>query len=129
MPNYNKVLLMGHLTRDPQLSYTPTQMAIVEFGIATNHKWTGKDGSQKEEVYFGDCKAFGKTADNINKYFKKGRAIFVEGRLVTDSWTAQDGSQKSRTRINIDSFQFVGDKGDASPAEQKPATPNEDCPF
>jgi len=82
MANFNKVLLMGNLTRDPQLSYLPSQTAVVEFGLATNRKYKGQDGSMKEDTCFVDCQAFGKTAENINKYCKKGNPLFVEGRLV-----------------------------------------------
>ncbi len=79
MAGYNKVLLLGNLTRDPQLSYTPNQTAVVDFGVATNRKWTGQDGSQREETCFVDCRAFGTTAENINKFFSKGQADFHRG--------------------------------------------------
>ena len=114
MANFNKVLLMGNLTRDPQLSYTPNQTAVVEFGLAINHKWTGQDGSQKEETCFVDCQAFGKSAENINKYCSKGRPLFVEGRLNFSSWTAKDGSKRSRLRVTVLSFQFLGSRGGGS---------------
>ncbi len=114
MANFNKVLLMGNLTRDPQLSYLPSQTAVVEFGIAVNRKWTGQDGSDREEVCFVDCRAFGKMAENINKYLKKGRPLFVEGRLSFDSWTAQDGTKRSKHRVTIESFQFLGAPGGAN---------------
>ncbi|MCK5472476.1 MAG: single-stranded DNA-binding protein, partial [Planctomycetes bacterium] len=96
MANLNKVMLMGNLTRDPQLSYLPSQTAVVEFGLAMNRKWKGQDGQMKEETCFVDCRAFGKLAENINKYLSKGRPLFVEGRLTFDSWTAQDGSKRSK---------------------------------
>jgi single-strand DNA-binding protein len=128
MASYNKVLLMGNLTRDPQLSYTPTQTAVVDFGLATNRRWTGQDGSQREETCFVDCRAFGRMAENINKFFKKGRPIFLEGRLTFDSWTAQDGSKKSRLRVTVENFTFLpgpagpgaggGPGGGAEPFEQ-----------
>ena len=108
MANFNKVLLMGNLTRDPQLSYLPSQTAVVEFGLATNRKWKGQDGSMKEETCFVDCQAFGKTAENINKYCKKGNPLFVEGRLKFDSWTAQDGTKRSKHRVTVENFQFLG---------------------
>jgi single-strand DNA-binding protein len=92
MASYNKVLLLGNLTRDPQLSYTPNQTAVVDFGLATNRRWTGQDGSQREETCFVDCRAFGRMAENINKFFSKGKPIFLEGRLTFDSWTAQDST-------------------------------------
>ena len=108
MAGFNKVLLMGNLTRDPQLSYTPNQTAVVDFGVATNRRWTGQDGTQHDETCFVDCRAFGRMAENINKYFKKGRPIFAEGRLTLDQWKAQDGSEKSKLRVIVENFQFLG---------------------
>ncbi|MBW8038745.1 MAG: single-stranded DNA-binding protein [Planctomycetes bacterium] len=108
MSNFNKVLLMGNLTRDPQLSYLPSQTAVVEFGLAVNRKWTSRDGEKKEETCFVDCRAFGRTAENINKYMSKGRPLFVEGRLTFDTWTAQDGSKRSKHRVTVENFQFIG---------------------
>ncbi len=108
MPSFNKIILMGNLTRDPQLSYTPNQTAVVDFGLAINRKWTGSDKQQHEEVCFVDCRAFGKPAENINKYCKKGNPLFVEGRLTFDSWTGQDGAKHSKHRVTVESFQFLG---------------------
>lgn len=108
MAGYNKVLLMGNLTRDPQLSYTPTQTAVADFGIAVNRRWTGQDGQQREDTCFVDCRAFGKQAETINKYLTKGRAVFIEGRLTYETWTAQDGSKRSKHRVTVESFQFLG---------------------
>lgn len=107
MANFNKVLLIGNLTRDPQLSYTPNQTAVVDFGLATNRRWTGQDGSRREETCFVDCRAFGRLAENINKYLSKGRPLFVEGRLTFDTWTAQDGTKRSRHRVTVENFQFL----------------------
>ena len=112
MANYNKILLIGNLTRDPQLSYTPSQTPVVDFGLATNHKWTGQDGSQREETCFIDCRAFGRRAETINKYLTKGSPVFMEGRLTFDSWTAQDGSKKSKHRVTVENFQFLRGQGD-----------------
>lgn len=105
--NYNKVMLIGNLTRNPQLSYLPSQTAVVDFGLAINRKWKSKDGEGKEETCFIDCKAFGRTGENLNKYLNKGDPLFVEGRLSFDSWTAQDGSKRSKHRVIIESFQFI----------------------
>lgn len=120
MANFNKVLLMGNLTRDPQLSYLPSQTAVVDFGLATNRKYKGQDGSMKEDTCFVDCQAFGKTAENINKYCKKGNPLFVEGRLKFDSWTAQDGTKRSKHRVTVENFQFLsgGGQSGGSPASQ-----------
>jgi single-strand DNA-binding protein len=129
MAGFNKVLLMGNLTRDPQLSYTPNQTAVVDFGLATNRRWTGQDGTQHDETCFVDCRAFGRMAENINKYFKKGKPIFLEGRLTFDSWTAQDGSKKSKLRVTVENFQFLPGTGGGAPAgpDQEPA-PESDAP-
>jgi single-strand DNA-binding protein len=107
MSNFNKVLLMGNLTRDPQLSYLPSQTAVVEFGLAVNRRWKSREGEAREETCFVDCRAFGRTAENLNKYMSKGRPLFVEGRLTFDSWTAQDGSKRSKHRVTVENFQFL----------------------
>lgn len=128
--NYNKVMLGGNLTRDPQLSYLPSQTAVVEFGLAINRNWTSKGGEKKEETCFVDCKAFGKTAETLGKYVSKGQALFVEGRLTFDSWTAQDGSKHSKHRVTVENFQFI-DKAERKP-DDKPQdnTPTgDDIPF
>jgi single-strand DNA-binding protein len=132
MANFNKVLLMGNLTRDPQLSYLPSQTPVVEFGIAVNRKWTSKEGESKEEVCFVDCKAFSRLAENINKYMKKGRPIFVEGRLVYEAWTAQDGTKRSKHRIQVENCQFLSSGWPGAPgasadvgADSQPAPPED----
>jgi len=107
MANLNKIMLIGNLTRDPQLSYTPNQTAVVDFGLAVNRRWTGQDGNQREETCFVDCRAFGRPAEAMNKYLSKGRAVFIEGRLTFDSWTAQDGTKRSRHRVTVENFQFL----------------------
>ena len=128
---------MGNLTRDPQLTYLPSQTAVVEFGLAVNRKWTGKDGEGKEETCFVDCRAFGRLAENINKYLTKGRPLFVEGRLTFDSWTAQDGTKRSKHRVTVENFQFLpGGAGAGAGQGQKIAdskenqqTSEDDIPF
>jgi len=114
MASFNKILLMGNLTRDPQLSYTPSQTAVVDFGLATNRKWKAQDGSDRDETCFVDCRAFGKMAENINKFFKKGRPIFVEGRLSFDQWTGQDGVKRSKHRVTVENFTFLPGAGGAA---------------
>jgi single-strand DNA-binding protein len=137
MANFNKVLLMGNLTRDPQLSYLPSQTPVVDFGIAVNRKWTSKEGESKEEVCFVDCRAFSRLAENINKYMRKGRPLFVEGRLVYDTWTAQDGTKKSRHRVHVDNCQFLGGgpgapsaeaQGAGEPSQESQAGPDNNSP-
>jgi len=111
MASFNKVIILGNLTRDPSLSYTPNQTAVVEFGMATNRRWIGQDGSQREETCFVDCRMFGKRAEVINKYCKRGNPLFVEGRLTFDSWEAQDGSKRSKLRVTVENFEFISSGG------------------
>ena len=130
--SYNRIILLGNLTRDPELSYLPSQTAVVNIGIATNRKWKSKDGQQKEEVCFVDCVAFGKTAENINKYFTKGKAIHIEGRLQFDSWKAQDGSKRSKHKVAIDNFTFIGDtqqRDSQAPTDEPPPNNDPNIPF
>ena len=111
MGSYNKVILLGNLTRDPQLSYLPSQTAVVEVGLATNRTYKKQDGTQGKDTCFVDCQMFGKRAEVINKYFHKGDPILVEGRLKFDSWQSQDGSKRSKLLVFIENFQFVGGSG------------------
>ncbi len=108
MANFNKVILMGNLTRDPQLKYLPSNTAVCEFGLAINHKWRDRDGNLKEDTCFVEVSAFGKQGENINQYMNKGGAILVEGRLKFDSWTGQDGQKRSRLTVVAQNSQFVG---------------------
>jgi len=128
---FNKIILMGYLTRDPALSYTPSQVPVVDFGIATNKKWKGQDGAEKEDVCFVDCRMFGKRAEVINKYLSKGKPLLVEGRLSFDSWEAQDGTKRSKHRVTVENFTFIPDgsrQEKQSPAENN--IPDDDSiPF
>jgi single-strand DNA-binding protein len=114
MANYNRVILMGNLTRDPQLRYLPSNTAVCEFGMAVNRRWRDRDGNQKDEVCFVDVSAFGRTGETINQYMSKGRPLLIEGRLKFDSWTGQDGQKRSRLTVVAENFQFVGSRGDQS---------------
>ncbi|RMF85696.1 MAG: single-stranded DNA-binding protein, partial [Planctomycetota bacterium] len=111
MANFNKVFLIGNLTRDPELKYLPSNMAVCELGMAVNRTWRDRDGNQKEETCFVDMTAFGRQAETLNQYMSRGRPLFVEGRLKFDSWTAQDGSKRSKLRVVIENFQFLGGRG------------------
>lgn len=108
MASYNRVILMGNLTRDPELSYTPSSTPICKFGLATNRKWRDPNGEQREEVCFVDCTAFGKQAETFNQYMGKGRSVLVEGRLHYNQWTGQDGQKRSKLEVVVERFQFVG---------------------
>ena len=114
MPSYNKVLLMGNLTRDVQLKSLPSGQPVAEIGIAINRKFKTKDGQDREEVTYVDCECWGPRAEVIAKYFSKGKPIFVEGRLKLDSWEDKDGQKRSKMRVVIDDFQFVEGRGGGS---------------
>lgn len=112
MASFNRVILLGNLTRDPQLKYLPSNMAVCEFGLAVNHRWRDKDGNQREEVCFVDVSAFGRQGETINQYMTKGRPILIEGRLKLDTWTAQDGTKRSKHGVVVENFTFVGGRGE-----------------
>ena len=112
MANYNKVILVGNLTRDPELKYTQGGSSVCEFGIATNRTWKTQQGEQREETTFVDCNAWGKTGETINQYMAKGRQIFVEGRLKYDSWEGQDGKKRSKLSVVVENFQFLGGRNE-----------------
>ncbi len=114
MASFNKVILLGNLTRDPQLRYLPNNTPVVEIGLAVNHKFRTAQGEDREEVCFIDCTAFGKQAEVINQYCQKGKPLLVEGRLKLDTWEdKQGGGKRSKHRVTIDNFQFVGGRSDA----------------
>ena len=108
MSSFNRIILVGNLTRDPQLSYTPANTAVCKFGIATNHKWKDRDGNAREEVCFVDCTAFGKAGETFNQYMTKGRSVLVEGRLKLDQWTTPEGDKRSKHEVIVDNFTFLG---------------------
>ena len=128
MASFNKVILAGNLTRDPELRYTPKGTAIARLGIACNRKWKSETGEMKEEVTFVDVDAFGKTAETIAQYLKKGRPILIEGRLRYDTWEdKQTNQKKSKLGVVLENFQFLDSgsgRGDsaAAPAAPRPAT-------
>lgn len=127
MPNLNKVLIMGALTRDPEVKYTPKGTALCQIGVAVNHTYKTADGEKREEVTFVDVEAWGKTAEVIGEHFRKGKPIFVEGRLKLDTWDdKQTGQKRSKMKVIMESFQFLGDKGSgqASAAPPRSAPPN-----
>ncbi len=118
MANFNRVILAGNLTRDPQLSYLPSQTPVVEFGLAINRRWRGQDGQQREDTCFIDCRAYRRQAEVINQYLSKGRGILIEGRLQFDTWEGQDGTRRSKHRVLVDRFEFIGGRppGRGAPA-------------
>lgn len=108
MANLNKVLLIGRLTRDPELRYTPSGTPLCEFGLAVNRFFKGKDGARQEETTFVDVTAWSRTAELANQYLKKGRQAFVEGYLKLDQWTTPEGQKRSKLSVVADSLQFLG---------------------
>jgi single-strand DNA-binding protein len=109
MRGFNKVILMGNLTRDPQLKYLPSQTAVVEFGLAVSRKWKTPQGEEREDVCFVDCSAFGRGAEVINQYCTKGKPLFVEGRLKLDQWEdKQGGGKRSKMSVVVENFQLLG---------------------
>jgi single-strand DNA-binding protein len=126
MPHINICILAGHMTRDVELRYTTSGTPIGEFGLAINRKWKSDSGEMKEEVSFFDCVAFGRTAENINEYFRKGSAIMLEGRLKQESWEdKQDGRKRSKVKVIVEKFHFTASKAqggdDERPAPRRAA--------
>ena len=112
MANFNKVILAGNLTRDPELKYTPKGMAIASFGLAVNRRWKTETGEQKEEVTFVDIDAFGRQAEVVSQYVKKGNPFLVEGRLKLDQWEDKNTHQKqSKLKVVLESFSFIDTRG------------------
>lgn len=112
MPALNKVLLMGHLTRDPELRVTPKGTPICQFGLAINRTYKTDSGEAREDVLFVDIEAWGRAGETLAKYMTKGRPIFIEGRLKLDQWEDKNTKEKrSRMKVVCESFQFLGDKG------------------
>jgi single-strand DNA-binding protein len=109
---YNKVITIGNLTRDIELKYIPSGAAIAKCAIATSHKFKTQTGEQKEEVCFLDFSVFGKQAEILNQYVKKGSKVMLEGRLVLEQWTAQDGSKRSKHSLRVETFKFLDSKAD-----------------
>ncbi len=114
----NRVQLIGNLTRDPELRYTPQGTAVCSFSIATNRNWTTDTGEKKDEVEFHRIVAWNKLAELCSQFLVKGRKVFVEGRLATRSWTAQDGTQKQTTEIVISDMILLDSK---RPENQEPS--------
>lgn len=147
MANLNKVMLIGNLTRDPELRVLPKGTAIAQFSLAVNRKWHDEAGADREEVTYVDCEAWGKSGDNIAKYVTKGRPLYVGGRLKLDQWEDKTTHEKrSKMKVVVEDFQFLGDNHDSAgqpqasgpqstrqPAATRPASTqealDEDVPF
>jgi len=134
MASFNKVILVGNLTRDPELRYTPKGTAVARLGLAVNRQWKTDTGEAREEVTFIDIDAFGRQAEVIGQYCKKGRPLMIEGRLKYEQWDDKQTNQKrSKLMVVLESFQFLGDgnRGGGegapagTPAARKPAPAGE----
>lgn len=112
MASYNKVLLMGNLTRDVQLKSTSGGQSVAEIGLALNRKYKTKDGQDREEVTYVDCECWGPRAEVISKYFSKGKPIFIEGRLKLDTWEDKDGQKRSKLRVVGENMTMLGSRNE-----------------
>lgn len=130
MSSFNRVILMGNLTRDPEMRQTQNGTSICRFSIAVNRSFSANDGSQRDETCFVDIDSFGRTAENISKYFTKGKPILVEGRLRQDSWEDKQGQKRTKLVVVLERFEFIGSARDSggfdgdyapSPARQQRA--------
>ena len=127
MASYNKVLLIGNLTRDPELRYLQSGSAVVNFGLAVNRKYRNRNTQEMvEETTFVDIEGWGQQAETFSRYMGKGRPVFVEGRLRLDSWEAKDGGKRTKLRVVMENFQFIGGPAgqrDSEGVQARPAKP------
>ena len=129
MANLNRVLLIGNLTRDPEVRYTPKGTAVADIGIAVNRVYSGEDGEKKEEVTFVDVTLWGRKAEVAQEYLKKGRPVFIEGRLQLDTWDdKQTGQKRSRLRVVAENMQMLGSRGDSEAGSTAPGTQRRTTP-
>jgi single-strand DNA-binding protein len=119
MANFNKVMLMGNLTRDPEIRYTPKGTAVAEIGLAINRYFTGESGDKREDTTFVDVTLWGRTAEIASEYLKKGRPVFIEGRLQLDTWEdKQSGQKRSKLRVVAEGMQLLGARGGGGGSEE-----------
>ncbi len=124
---FNRVILVGNLTRDVEIRYTPSGQAIAKVGIATNRRFKSATGELRDETMFIDLTFFGRTAEVANQYLRKGSKVLVEGRLVLEQWVGADGTKRSRHTITVENMQMLDTRGDStsySPQSQGMPTPN-----
>ena len=122
MANFNKVMLMGNLTRDPEVRYTPKGTAVAEIGLAVNRIYSGENNEKREETTFVDVTLWGRTAEVAGEYLKKGRPVFIEGRLQLDSWEdKQSGQKRSKLRVVAEGMQLIGSRGGGGSGEGEEA--------
>ena len=111
MASYNRVLLMGNLTRNPEIRYTPSGAAVADLGLAVNESFKNKAGETVEQTCFVDVVVWGRQAETAAEYLHKGSPVFVEGRLQLDQWESQEGEKRSKLRVRADRVQFLGSPG------------------
>ena len=125
--NINKLIIAGRLGKDPEMRTTPNGKNVTQFTVATNRTWKDGNGQKQEFTEWVNCVAWGKTAESINTYFKKGKEIYCEGRLQTRSWEDQEGKKHYRTEMIVDNFQFVGyDKDSTGGGQSSYPAPSDD---
>ena len=143
MPSYNRVLLMGNLTKNPELRQTPSGTAVTEFGLAVNESYKNKAGEMVEQTCFVDVVVWGRQAETSAEYLHKGSLAFIEGRLQLDKWENEKGEKRSKLRVRADRVQFLGApgknteftaaSGESAPQEASPPTAipadDDDVPF
>ncbi|MDH3582729.1 MAG: single-stranded DNA-binding protein [Phycisphaerae bacterium] len=142
MANLNKIMLIGNLTRDPELSYLPSNTPVVRIGLASNRRFKKQNGEQGEETLFVDCSAFARTAEVMNQYLHKGDPVFIEGRLKLDRWQDKEGNPRSKHEVVVENFQFLSSKSDSAGGDSgrapamaptgppaPPPTEDSDIPF
>ena len=115
MPSYNKVILMGNLTRDPEMKFLPSGESVTSFGLAMNEQYNDKEtGEKKQSVNFVEIEAWGKQGEVVNEYLVKGSPIFLEGSLKYSSWETEGGEKRSRIKVRLNRFQFIGSKNNGT---------------
>jgi single-strand DNA-binding protein len=142
MASFNKVILLGNLTRDPEVRYTPKGTAVTELGMAVNRVYTAENGEKREETTFVDITLWGRTAEIAGEYLKKGRPVFIEGRLQLDTWDdKQSGQKRSKLKVVGEGLQLIGsrpgggaaggggdEEGSGAPRSSKAAPPPKAAP-
>ena len=108
MASFNQVILLGNLTRDIELRHTPSNQTVANIGLAVNRTFQTKDGEKREETTFVDCESWGRQAEVMAQYLSKGRPVLIQGRLKLDSWQDKDGGNRSKLKVVVENFQFVG---------------------
>ena len=129
MASFNRVLLMGNMTRDPEVRYTPTGTAVADLGLAVNESYKNKAGDMVESTCFVDVVVWGRQAETAAEFLRKGSPVFVEGRLQLDQWESPQGEKRSKLRVRADRVQFLGgSRGDANDSTPVPASATQAAP-